>query len=139
MAKRISVSAAKGKGRKFQQDIAKYIAIVTGQPYGKDEDIESRGGGQHGVDIILRGEAKRLFPFAVECKRQESWSVHNWIEQAQTNIGNFKTWLLFARRSNEKPVVIMDADFFFELYKEFLELDKDSDLHYGGKPSTDIF
>jgi len=127
MAKRISVSAAKGKGRKFQQDIAKYISIVTGQEYGKDEDIESRPMGQAGCDIILRGEAKRLFPFAVECKRQEKWSVNKWIEQAQTNIGNFKTWLLFARRSNEKPVVIMDADFFFELYKEFLELDNEQE------------
>ena len=77
--------------------------------------------GQAGTDVILRGEAKKLFNFAVECKAQESWSVHGWIEQARKNTGKFKTWLLFAKRSNEKPVVIMDAEFFFELYKKFLD------------------
>ena len=81
--------------------------------------------GQAGVDVILRGEAKRLFPFAVETKACETWNVHQWIDQAKSNIDGFKTWLLIAKRSREKPVVIMDVDFFLELYKEFLENETD--------------
>jgi len=121
---RITIASAKAKGRRFQQWTAQKISDVTGQPCGKDEDIESRPMGQAGTDIILRGEGKRLFPFAVENKSQEKKSIpFGWIDQAKSNIGGFKTWLLFVRRKGEKPVVIMDAHFFFELYKEFLELD----------------
>lgn len=114
---RIKVSSAKAKGRKLQQFVAQKIADITGCAYGKDEDIESRPMGQSGTDVILRGKAKDLFSFAVECKAQESWSVHSWIEQAQKNTGRFKTWLLFAKRKNHKPVIIMDAEEFFKLYQ----------------------
>ena len=124
MAK-ITVASAKGKGRGFQQWVAKQISKITGCEYGKDLDIESRQMGGSGVDVILRGEAKKLFPFAVECKRQEKKSIpFSWVEQAKANVGDFKTWLLFCRRSNEKAIVIMDAEEFFKLYKLFLFLDQ---------------
>ena len=81
--------------------------------------------GGSGVDVILRGEAKKLFPFAVENKRQEKKSIpFTWIEQAKANIGDFKTWLLFVKRSREKPIVIMDAEEFFKLYNECIQLGK---------------
>lgn len=118
--KRISIQSAKAKGRKLQQEIAKKVAKVTGCEYGKDLDIDSRPMGQAGTDVILRGKAKELFPFACETKACESWNPHQWIEQAKSNVGEFKTWLLFAKRRNSKPVVIMDAEMFFELYKELL-------------------
>jgi len=124
--RKISIQSAKAKGRRLQQWTAQKISDITGQEYGKDLDIDSRPMGQAGCDVILRGEAKKLFPFAVECKSQEKKSIpFDWVEQAKNNTSDFKTWLLFIKRKGEKPVVVMDADFFFELYKEFLELDKD--------------
>ena len=118
--KRISIQSAKAKGRKLQQEIAKKVAEVTGCEYGKDLDIDSRPMGQAGTDVILRGKAKELFPYAIETKACESWNVHQWIDQAKANISDFKTWLLFAKRRNSKPVVIMDAEVFFNLYAEVL-------------------
>ena len=123
--KRISVQSAKAKGSRLQQDIAKAIAEITGCEYGKDLDIDSRPMGQAGVDVILRGRAKELFPFAVETKACESWNVHAWIDQAKSNVlDGFDTWLLVAKRSRNKSVVIMDAEFFFELYKLHINLAK---------------
>ena len=120
MAK-ITIASAKAKGRRFQQWTAQKISDVTDQPCGKDQNIESRPMGQAGTDIILRGQAKRLFNFAVENKSQEKKSIpFTWIEQAKSNIGDFKTWLLFVKRKGEKPVVIMDAEEFFDMYNDLL-------------------
>ena len=113
----ITISSRKNKGRRFQQWVAKQVSNILGIPWGKDELIRSREGGQAGTDIVLLGEAKTLFPYSVECKAQESWSVHEWIKQAKSNQEKGTEWLLFAKRNNETPVVIMDADTFFNLCK----------------------
>ena len=119
--KKITTRSAKNKGARFQKIIAEYISKITGIPNGKDELIQSREMGQSGVDVKLIGEAKDTFPFAVECKNCEKWSLPSWIKQAKSNIGDFKTWLLFCKKNNEDPVVVMDADKFFEMYKLIVE------------------
>ena len=81
----ISISSRKGKGRQLQQSVAKRISDLIELPWGKDEQIASREMAQSGTDIRLIGEAKELFPWSVECKRQESWGVHEWIKQAKMN------------------------------------------------------
>ena len=40
-----------------------------------------------GQDVRLVGEAKKRFPFSIECKWQESWSLPSWIKQAKENQG----------------------------------------------------
>jgi hypothetical protein len=95
--------------------VAKKISELTGIPYGKDELIESREMGQSGVDIKLIGEARIKFPYSVECKAQETWSVHSWIEQAQENKMPGTDWLLVSKKSGKPPVAIMDLDTFFRL------------------------
>lgn len=117
----IKISSRKAKGRRLQQWVAKNISEIIGIPVKKDGEIESRIMGQSGTDIILRGKAKDLFFFATECKAQESWAIHDWIKQAKSNVGDFKTWLLFCKRNNENPVVVMEADYFFEMYKLILK------------------
>lgn len=112
---RISTSSAKAKGRAFQQWVCSKISEVTGYEHGKDCPIESRPMGQSGVDVRLESGVLACFPFSVECKRQESWSVHSWIEQAKQNIIPGTDWLLFCKSSRKDAVVIMDADAFFRL------------------------
>ena len=113
----ISVSSRKGKGRQLQQWVAKKISYLIELPWGKDEQIASREMGQSGVDIRLVGEAKELFPWSVECKRQESWGVHSWILHAQTNQMSGTDWLLIAKRNRQDAVVILDADAFFDILR----------------------
>lgn len=113
----IKTSSAKAKGRELQQFIAKKISLLIDLPWGKDEQIASREMGQSGVDIRLVGEARELFPWSVECKRQESWSVHSWIEQAKENRMPGTDWLLIAKRNRQDAVVILDEDVFFDLLR----------------------
>jgi len=113
----MKTASCKAKGRTFQQYIAKRISEVVGIPYGKDEDIESRGMGQSGTDIILRGEALKKFPFSVECKRHEKISISVWMEQAKINTRIGMNWLIFFKKSRENACVVMEADVFFDLIK----------------------
>lgn len=120
--KRITVAAAKAKGRNLQNEICQRVSKITGVPWGKDQDIEGRPMGQSGVDVILRGRAKQLFDFQIECKNQEKWSILAWIKQAQSNTKDGETWLLFFKRNHTKTFVAMEADTFFSLFNELLIL-----------------
>lgn len=80
--------------------------------------IASREGAQAGTDIRLIGEALERFPWAVECKAQESWGVHDWIAQAKTNRSPGTSWVVIAKRSRQKAVAILDAETFLRLAAE---------------------
>ena len=114
----ISVASRKAKGRNLQKLVAEKISDLTGLPYGVDEVISSRPMGQAGTDIALIGEARKAFPFSVECKRQEKLSIPKWIEQCKDNQMKDTAWLLVSKRSREKPVAIIDLDQFFHLLEQ---------------------
>jgi len=76
---------------------------------------------QSGTDIRLIGKALELFRFSVETKAQENTSIHAWIKQASENQIPGTDWLLFFKRSRSKPIVCMDAETFFKIYKELLD------------------
>ena len=73
--------SGKNKGKRFQNWIAQQISDLLGIPCEKDGDIESRQMGMSGVDIILRGKAAELFPYSIEAKNQETFSLPAWIRQ----------------------------------------------------------
>lgn len=120
---RISVQSAKAKGRNLQKWTAMQISLLIGMEHGKDCPIESRPMGQNGVDIRMEKKALKRFPFSVECKNQQSWGVHKWIEQAKANMLPNTDWLIIAKRNNHKPVVMMDAVRFFELLNQVKKKD----------------
>ena len=117
----ISVSSRKAKGRRLQNWTAQKISDLLGIPWGKDEVIASREMGQTGTDVRLIGDAQRKFPFSIECKYQETWAVPSWMKQAVENLKEGTDWLLICKKNREKPVVIMDAEAFFELYRRILK------------------
>jgi len=110
--------SAKAKGRTLQQWVCKKIAELTGLEHGKDKPIESRPMGQSGPDVRLESAALVKFPFSVECKFQERWSVHKWIEQTKANEAEGTNWLLICKQSRKPPVVILEADVFFDILKK---------------------
>jgi len=114
----IKTQSAKAKGRKLQQWVCEKISELTGIPWGKDEMIASREASQSGTDVRLIGKAKRKFPFSVECKWQERWDVPAWIEQAKANQVEGTDWLLVIKKRRKKPVIVMDAERFFDLLQE---------------------
>lgn len=119
--KKISPSSAKAKGRSFQQWVCQQISDLLDIPWGADELIASREMGQSGTDVRLIGEAAKRFPYAIECKWQETWSLPAWIKQAKSNQKKGTDWLLFAKRSRESPIVVMEADHFFKLLRRLEE------------------
>lgn len=129
----INVKSRKAKGRKLQQLVASKISKLLNIPWGKDELIRSREMGQSGVDVPVIGFAKELFPFSVETKNAESWSIHEWIKQAQANIVEGTDWLLVAKRNRQEPVIFMDLDVFFKLYEELYKLREERKAYQNAK------
>jgi hypothetical protein len=116
--KRISVGSAKAKGRELQKWVCQKISDLTSFPWGKDQPIESRPMGQSGVDVRLEKSVLKLFPFSVESKRWENWSVPSWIEQARKNQLSNTDWLVIMRKSHKPPVIVMDGEAFFRLLEK---------------------
>lgn len=114
--------SAKAKGRTLQQWVCQKVSELTGFAYGKDCPIESRPMGQSGVDVRLEEDVLKVFPFSIECKNQEKWSLLTWVEQAKQNRKEGTYWLLVVKKNRIKPIVIMDAEEFFELLKEMRQL-----------------
>ena len=49
------------------------------------DDVRSTTMGDSGEDILLSPEARKLFPFAVECKNQERLNIWDSLSQAEWN------------------------------------------------------
>lgn len=77
--------------------------------------IASREMGQAGTDVRLLGEAQERFPYSVECKNQERWSVLDWVKQARQNQKEGTAWLLVMKKNRIEPVIVIDANHFFDL------------------------
>lgn len=118
----ISVKSAKAKGRRLQNWMAEQISKMLGIPCGKDKEIQGREMGQSGTDVKLYGKALKLFPFSIECKAQETWSLPAWIKQAKSNIIEGTDWLLVCKKSRQDRVIVIDAKVFFKIYNELLKL-----------------
>lgn len=120
--KTISISSRKGKGRNLQKFVAERISSLIGIPFDNTDDsclIHSREMGQSGVDVILRGEAKKKFPFAIECKSVESINLRSFIAQAKTNIKEGDDWMVVLRtKSIPETIVVISWDTFEELFKK---------------------
>lgn len=112
---RITHASAKARGRNLQKWVCRKLSDLMGIPWGKDELIASREGAAAGTDVRLIGEALTRFPFSVECKNVELWSVPKWIVQAKANQIDGTDWVLIAKRNDTKPVAIMDAETFFRM------------------------
>lgn len=113
----IKISSRKSKARRLQDLTASKVSECIGLPWGKDQPIEPRQMGGSGVDLRLDREAIKKFPFSVECKNQENWSVPAWIDQAKSNILPNTDWLLICSKNRFTPVVILDLDAFLKLIK----------------------
>ena len=104
---------AKAKGRRFQQWVRNLlIEELSVHP----EDIESRSMGAGGEDLIMARAAREKFPYSIECKNQESLNVWKSYEQAESNSGDHAP-ILFIKRNNQKPLVVIDAEYFVKLHE----------------------
>ena len=115
--KTIGISSRKGKARTLQKWVCEQISELTGIPWGKDEEIESRPMGSSGPDIIMSKRVRGLFSYSIECKNQETWKIENYIKQAKSNCYPDTDWLLVVSKNDHEELVIMNALSFFKYLK----------------------
>lgn len=123
--KKIKTSSAKGKGRGLQYWVCERIANLFGIEFKQGDDeclIHSREMGQHGTDVILRGEIGKKFPFDIECKACESLSIPDWVRQARTNKKEDRDWLLIFKKQTigHEPLALMEWETFEKMIKKGL-------------------
>ena len=110
----MKTSSAKAKGRNLQKKVREIlIERLDVHP----EDIESRSMGAGGEDLIMARAAREKFPYSIECKNQEALNVWKSYEQAESNSGDYEP-IVFIKRNNQKPLVLVDADYFVGLHKD---------------------
>lgn len=119
--KKIKTSSAKGKGRNLQYWVCEHLAYITGLIFNQKDDqspIRSREMGQHGVDIVFRGEAEKLLPYSIECKSTEYFDLEESVQQAAKNKKLGTDWtLIFKSRLLDNPVVIISWNHFADTIK----------------------
>ena len=105
--------SAKAKGRNLQKwTRERLIEELDIHP----EDIKSTSMGAGGEDVIMARAAREKFPYAIECKNQESLNVWKSYEQATENSGDYEP-VVFIKRNNQKPLVEVDAEYFVRLHE----------------------
>ena len=112
LEKIMKTQSAKAKGRRFQQWVRdQLIEQLEVHP----EDVESRSMGAGGEDLIMARAAIENFPYSIECKNQESLNIWKAYEQAESNSGDYEP-IVFIKRNNQKPLVVLDAEYFVSLH-----------------------
>ena len=106
--------SAKNKGRLLQQWVVKHLLRVFSSL--SEDDITSRSMGAGGEDVLLSPEARRLFPYSIECKSQERGNVWNFYDQAVSNSGEHEP-LLIIKKNRRKPLAVVDAEYFIRMHK----------------------
>ena len=102
----MTIKSNKQKGRRLQQWVVSKLLLLL--PGVKTDDVVSRPMGSNGDDIMLSPYARKLFPYSIECKNQESGNVWKAYEQAGANSGNY-TPIVVMKKNNHKPLVVIDA------------------------------
>ena len=108
--------SAKNKGKRLQNTVRDVLleTFDTLEP----DDIKSAIMGDSGEDIQLSPAARKLIPYSIECKNQESVSIWKAYEQAEENSGDYEP-IVVLKRNKTKPLVLIDADYFVKLHDKF--------------------
>ena len=104
--------SAKNKGKRLQNKVRDIILEKFDKL--EPDDVRSITMGDAGEDILLSPAARRLFPFSVECKAQESLSIWSALQQAESNAGKHIPLLVF-KRNRSKTYAVLE-------FKELLKL-----------------
>jgi len=105
--------SAKNKGKRLQNQVRD--KIITAYPTLNKDDVKSTTMGESGTDIQLSTEAKRLFPFSIECKNQEKLSIWSSLNQGEKNCHPNTTSLLVFKRNRSKIYAVLEFDEFLRL------------------------
>lgn len=105
--------SAKAKGRRLQQWVRNQLLIIA--PTLEEDDVRSTSMGNTGEDVQLSPAARKIFPVQIECKNKAKYSVYKDYKQACEHGSH--TPVLVIKQDNDKPLVVVDAQWFFNYMK----------------------
>jgi hypothetical protein len=119
----MKTSSAKAKGRGLQQRIRDMYRAI-GKCYGlQDDDIESRGMGQQGVDIILTPRARDVFNHQVECKKHKRVAVPTHFEEHYAKYRDTMGLKLLYHENDRSPALVtLRVEDFMSILEELIHL-----------------
>ena len=120
----MKTSSAKSKGRRHQQYVARRLVETSDEL--EPDDIRSASMGAPGEDIPMSPAARRQFPFSFECKNVEKLSIWSALDQARSNCPKNATPVVVFTRNRETPQIALPFEKFLEIYKVYLDAQKDS-------------
>ena len=100
--------SAKNKGKRLQNSV-RDILLETFKEHLEEDDVKSTTMGESGEDIQLSPAARKLIPYAFECKNQEKLNIWSSLEQAEQNAGEHIPLLVF-KRNRSKTYISMDIN-----------------------------
>ena len=112
----MKTSSAKAKGRRLQQEVQKLI--LDTYPELEPDDVKVAIMGESGQDIKLSPAARRVFPYAVECKNVEKINIWSALTQAEKNATDTQKPLLIFKKNRTKPYVALSLEDFMKLISE---------------------
>ena len=107
--------SAKNKGKRLQNNI-RDILLETFKEQLEPDDIKSTTMGESGEDIQLSPAARKLIPYAIECKNQEKLNIWESLKQAESNSEKGKPVLIF-KRNRSKTYAVLEIQDFINLIK----------------------
>lgn len=111
--------SVKAKGRRLQQWVC--AQILKRFEHLEEDDVQSRGMGGAGEDVMLSPAARRAVPISSECKNQESLSIWAAMKQAEANAGDYVP-VLFFKRNRSREYACLPAEDLLDLYLEVHQL-----------------
>ena len=122
-------ASAKAKGRELQKKVRdKIIATFHGLTI---HDVTSTSMGANGVDVKLSKAARKMFPYAIECKNLAQAAIYKMYDQSAANADkdaddgygfvikeNRLEPIVVIRQNRRKPLVALDFEVFMEMAKE---------------------
>lgn len=112
------VSSAKAKGRRCAQEI-KDLLLEHAKALGyelEEDDILVTPSGVPGEDLKLSPAARKIFPWTIEAKNQETAKIWEWMRQAKTHSDKYTPMVIF-KRNRETLKVCLELQDFLNLMK----------------------
>tara|TARA_R110002020_G_scaffold267349_1_gene482475 strand:- start:39 stop:395 length:357 start_codon:yes stop_codon:yes gene_type:complete len=110
-----STRSRKAKGRALQNFVVSKLLEYA--PALEQDDIKGAIMGETGMDIKLSPAAYKRYPLKIECKNQEKFKgIYSIYSQAEEHKGKGEP-LVILKMNRKKPLVMMDLDFFLDIYK----------------------
>jgi hypothetical protein len=109
----MNTQTRKAKGRSLVLEVREWLLKLF--PEFQDNDIVVPTTSQPGEDIKFSPEFRKIFPYSIECKRQEGLSkVYSFMEQAEANATHY-TPIVIMRSNHKEALVVMKLTDFSKL------------------------